>query len=235
MAAQFGLDIGASAIKVIQLSGGKGKYQVEAIGMGVNPVGNLATENKQELGMIAEGVRKTVIEAGIKLKKVKTALPESLVYTRVIELPPLSEAELASALSWEAEQYIPIPLTEVNLDWQIVNRPNKDSERNKMEVLLVAAPKTVVAKWVGLVESAGLELTVMETEILAASRSLVRPVNNNEPVLPTVVCHIGADGTDISIVENGKLAFAYALPTGGVSLTRLISQGLGLDPARREN
>ena len=104
MAAQFGLDIGASAIKVIQLSGGKGKYQVEAIGMGVNPVGNLATENKQELGMIAEGVRKTVIEAGIKLKKAKTALPESLVYTRVIELPPLSEAELASALSWEAAQ-----------------------------------------------------------------------------------------------------------------------------------
>ena len=218
MAAQFGLDIGSSAIKVVQLSGGKGKYRVEAMGLGVNPGG--------EPAQIAEAVRRVVMEAGIKTRQVKAALAEAQVYTRVIQVPPLSEAELASSLSWEAEQYVPIPLTEVNLDWQIMRR----GEGQKMEVLLVAAPKRSVEWLVGVLQSAGLEPVGLETEILAAARALVP----GEQVPPTLVCNLGATAANLAIVENGQVVFTYLAQSGGMALTRVISQSLGLELAQAE-
>ena len=101
MAAQVGVDVGSSAIKVVQLGGSGGKRTVEAMGLGVNPVGGWGETEAQKLSL-AEAIRKTVGDAGIKLKRVRVALHEALVYTRVIDMPPLSEAELSSALSWEA-------------------------------------------------------------------------------------------------------------------------------------
>ena len=233
MPAYFGLDIGSSAIKAVQISGSKGKYQVEGIGLGVNPVGNMLTEAPTEMGVMAEAVRKVVSEAGIKLKRAWAALPEAQVYTRVIELPPLSEAELANALSWEAEQYVPVPLTEVNLDWEIIRRPEKAGTVEKMEVLLVAAPKLAVDRIVGLLQSAGLEPVGVETEILAMTKAAVSG-GGIESGVPTLLCHMGASGTNLAIVEFGKLIFAYHLATGGVALTRAISQALGLEFVQAE-
>lgn len=222
MAAQVGLDVGSSAIKVVELVSSGEKHQVEAIGMGVNPVGNVVTENKQELEKMAEAVRQTWLDAGIKQKQVRMALNETSVYTRVIEVPPLSEAELASALSWEAEQYIPLPMAEVNLDWQILRHNRTAGEVKKMEVLLVAAPKTAVERMVGVLAQAGLEVEVLETQLTALSRSV-------SGVTPTLVADLGASGTNIGIVEAGELVLVYHLDVGGMALTRAVSSSLGLD------
>jgi type IV pilus assembly protein PilM len=158
------------------------------------------------------------------------------VYTRVIDMPPLSEAELASALSWEAEQYIPVPLSEVNLDWQILgSKEMPDSEsralkRRKMAVLLVAAPKKLIDKVVGVVQLAGLEPVGLETDLLALTRAVV-PQAMTGPIL---VCHLGAVGTEIGVIEGGQPAFVLAAATGGVALTRAIGAGLKLDFAQAE-
>ncbi|MBI4035096.1 MAG: type IV pilus assembly protein PilM [Candidatus Chisholmbacteria bacterium] len=229
MAARVGVDVGSAAIKVMAVSGSFPKLEVEAIGMGINPVGNVGTDNEAEGKQIAEAIKRTMADAGIKERKVKAALPEWQVYTRVIEVPPLSEAELASALSWEAEQYIPVPLAEVNLDWQILRRPATSQSDEKMEVLLVAAPKQIVDRRVGWLLWAGLEPVGLETEIVAGSRVVVR---GDEA--PTLVCNLGAVGTTVSIIEAGKLVFAYALTSGGIALTRAIAQGLGLEFAQAE-
>lgn len=231
MSAQLGVDVGTAAIKVVELTGSQDRPKIEGIGLGVNPLGNLATNNEAELRQLAEAVRKTVMDAGIKkVTKVRSALPEWQVYTRVIEVPPLSEAELASALSWEAEQYIPVPLAEVNLDWEVLRRPTASAPNQKMEVLLVAAPKAAVEQRAQLLQVAGLEPIGLETEILATVRSLVRG-NDGAPLM---IGNLGAMGTTISIVEEGRLVFAYAVPTGGIALTRAVSQGLGLEFAQAE-
>lgn len=230
MAAQVGLDVGSASIKVIQVNKNGGKYLVEALGVGANPVGNTTTENPQERKLIAEAIRKTVMDAGIKLRQVRTALSESEVYSRVIEVPPLTEAELSSALGWEAEQYIPVPLKDVNLDWQILGKSGDVNKTEKMLVLLVAAPKAVVAKMTELIQSAGLDPVVLETNILALSRAVV-PVAEVNPIL---ICNLGANGAEIGVVERGRLMFVYAAATGGIALTRSLSQGLKLEFVQAE-
>src|SRR3989344_998382 len=235
MAAQVGVDVGSSAIKVVQLGGSGGKRTVEAMGLGINPVGGWGETEAQSL-QLAEAIRKTIGDAGVKLKRVRVALHEALVYTRVIDMPPLSEAELASALSWEAEQYVPVPLSEVNLDWQILgSREMADSDskvlkRRKMAVLLVAAPKVLIDKVVAVAQLAGLEPVGLETDILALTRAVVPPAIPG----PMLVCHLGAAGTEIGVMEAGQPVFIFAAATGGVALTRAIATGLKLEFAQAE-
>ena len=245
MAAQVGVDVGSSAIKVVQLGGSGGKRTVEAMGLGVNPVGGWGETEAQKLSL-AEAIRKTVGDAGIKLKRVRVALHEALVYTRVIDMPPLSEAELSSALSWEAEQYIPMPLSEVNLDWQILgSREMTDSDskalkRRRMAVLLVAAPKKLIDKVVGVMQLAGLDPVGLETDMLALTRAVVpfdwfdEAHHKSAQGKPILVCHLGAAGTEIGVVEAGQPVFIFATATGGTGLTRAIAGGLKLDFAQAE-
>lgn len=219
MAAQVGVDVGSSAIKVIQWG--------ESAGMGVNPVGSWGETEKDSLSL-AEAIRKTVGDAGIKVKRARVALHEALVYTRVIDMPPLSEAELSSALSWEAEQYIPVPLSEVNLDWQILGSKEMVDKRRKMAVLLVAAPKVLIDKVVGVMQLAGLEPVGLETDMLALIRA-APPMAG-----PILLCHLGAVGTEIGVIEAGKPVFVFATATGGVALTRAIAGSLKLEFAQAE-
>ncbi len=223
MAAQVGVDVGSSAIKVVQWG--------ESAGMGVNPVGGWGETEAQKLSL-AEAIRKTVGDAGIKVKRARVALHEALVYTRVIDMPPLSEAELASALSWEAEQYIPVPLSEVNLDWQILGSKEMADKRRKMAVLLVAAPKKLIDKVVGVMQLAGLDSVGLETDMLALTRAVV-PLDSAQGK-PILVCHLGAAGTEIGVIEAGQPVFIFATATGGTGLTRAIAGGLKLDFAQAE-
>lgn len=221
MAAQVGVDVGSSAIKVIQWG--------ESAGMGVNPVGGWGETEPDSLSL-AEAIRKTVGDAGIGVKRARVALHEALVYTRVIDMPPLSEAELSSALSWEAEQYIPVPLSEVNLDWQILGSKDMPDKRRKMAVLLVAAPKKLIDKVVGVMQLAGLDPVGLETDMLALTRALVSPASTG----PILICHLGAAGTEIGVIEAGQPVFVFATATGGTALTRAIAAGLKLEFAQAE-
>src|SRR3990167_6973749 len=115
----FGLDVGSSAIKLIALGGKPNKAKLGQFGLAVNPVGNIDTENESERVKIAQAIKKLVSDVQLKTKQVVVALPESKVFTRLVEMPALSDAELASAISWEAEQYIPIPMSDVQLDYKV--------------------------------------------------------------------------------------------------------------------
>ena len=118
------------------------------------------------------------------------ALPEDKAFTRIIEMPPLKDEELASAINWEAEQHIPLPLSEVILDYQVVSRPEKGKGK-KMDVLLVAVPKQMVDKYLRVLEKAGLRPVSLETEIIAIARSVAPPDS-----APTLVVELGARATD---------------------------------------
>ena len=119
----FGLDIGTSSIKVVQIATQGKINKLVALGSVTTPIHGLVSESELDHKTISEIISKLIKDSGITTNYVVTALPEVQVFTRVIEMPILSEQEVASAIKWEAEQYIPLPLPEVMLDYQILNIP----------------------------------------------------------------------------------------------------------------
>lgn len=224
----FGLDIGSYSIKAVQLRKTQDKYQLVALGSAPSTPKGLASEAESDLTALAENIKKLHQEAKVTTKNVISALPEDQVFTRVITLPKLSEEELTSALKWEAEQYVPIPLSEVTLAHQVIGETTQDTHQ-KTEVLLVAAPNRLVDKLLKVLKTAGLNPISLETEILAMSRSLVAP--DSEAIL---LVDLGARATDIAIVEKGQVVFTRSISTAGEALTRAVAGALGLEAGQAE-
>lgn len=224
----FGLDIGSHTLKAVKLARNGDKYQLLAFGSCPSNSRGLISEADSDITVLAESIKRLCQSSGIKTKNVVTALPQDQVFTRVITFPPLSEAELNSALKWEAEQYVPIPLEEVTLTHQIVGHVKEDN-KEKMEVLLVAAPNRLIEKTVEILRVAGLRAVGLETEFLAIARSLVSP-----GVGSIMIVDFGAMATDLAIAEDGQVIFVHSLATGGEALTRAVAFELGLDPNQAE-
>ncbi|HLC83616.1 MAG TPA: pilus assembly protein PilM, partial [Bacteroidia bacterium] len=167
----LGLDIGSKTIKMVELAKDGNVFRLKASGIvgykGVSP--DLAKDEK-EMAPIAEAIKKLHKEARVTLRDVAIALPEPQVFTRTIKFPLLTDAEIASAVKWEAEQYIPIPIRDAIVQHQILER-REDTSPAQVVVLLIAAPKILVEKFAQIVEMAGLNLVVVETELTALIRS----------------------------------------------------------------
>jgi type IV pilus assembly protein PilM len=223
-----GLDIGSTSIKLVELSKEGGSYRLNASGVvgfsGKSP--DHAKEDK-ELAPMAEAIKKLHKEAKISSKRINLALPEPQVYTRTVKFPLLTDSEIASAVKWEAEQYIPIPVNEAVIQHQIIEK-KQDATPPQALVLLVAAPMKLVERYARVVEMAGLSLAVVETELMALIRSLA-PTNQT-----VLIVDFGAKSTDIAVSHMGTLTFSRSVPTAGDAFTRAIAQGLGIEETQAE-
>jgi type IV pilus assembly protein PilM len=226
----FGLDIGATTIKAVWLSGEKNNLIFKSSIITPSPAKGMLSESPLDEEQMAQTIIKAVATAGIPLKNVNIALPENQVYTKVLEMPVLSDKELRSAIYWEAEQYIPVPLANITLAWNVLKRPEKNSIDQSMQVLLVGAPLSLVSKYQRVMSKSGLNINVMETEILSTARALV--VGQNFP--PTFIINIGAVSTSFAIIKDGIMVFTYSMSVGGSAINRAISADLGLAPAQAE-
>lgn len=224
----FGLDIGTSSIKMVRLHRKAGKYHLVALASAPSTTKGLLSEAETDLAALAEVIKKLHQEAKIGTKNVVSALPQDKVFTRIITVPKLSEEELNSALRWEAEQFVPIPLDEATLAHQIVGQIKQDG-KEKTRVLLVAAPNRLIKKTVEVLKTAGLNPVSLETEIFSMARSLVVP--NSGAVM---LVDLGAAATDLAVIENGQPVFVYSIGTGGEALTRAVAAGLDLGGAQAE-
>ena len=117
----FGLDIGITSIKAVWLSYDKNGFSLNSTAMLPSPSKGMLSQSPLDEEEMANSIRKTVDKAKITTKNANVALAENQVYTKVIEMPMLSDKELALAIQWEAEQYIPIPLSDVSLAWIVLN------------------------------------------------------------------------------------------------------------------
>ncbi len=226
----LGLDIGSHSIKLIELGYQGGTFALSAAGSTPTPPNALSSPAAADTQALADTIKRLIRETGARSRSVQIALPESKVFTRVIEVPPLSDRELSSAIKWEAEQYIPMPLDDVNLDYTIL-RTAAETGTNKMEVLLVAAPKALLDKYLGILELAELTPLGAETEIIATSRALARSLPNVKSIL---IVAMGAQTTDLSILRGGTLALTRSISAGGDAMTRAISQGLDFSLTQAE-
>lgn len=221
----FGLDIGVSTIKAVDISQDGQNFKLNACISTPTPPKGMLSESTADEENIAAILKKAVEDAGISSRRAYVALPENQVYTKVVEMPFLSDRELASAINYEAEQYIPIPLPNISLSWNVINRNTRISD--KMLVLMVGAPTLIVKKYQKILSMAGITVDAMETEILATVRSLTsfNPSSSNVPVLIT---SIGAINTSLAIVVGQDLVFTYSVPVGGTALNRAIATDFGL-------
>ena len=223
-----GLDIGSKTIKIVELVSEKGRFRLRASGV-VSHKGARPEQFKddKEFAFLGDVVKKLYKEAKISSREVGIALPEALVFTRSVKFPTLTDEEIASAVRWEAEQYIPIPVEDAIVQHQIIER-REDTTPPHVSVLLVAAPKALVEKYAKVVDAAGLSLVSVETELIALVRSLAL---DDATVM---IVDFGAGSTDIAIARNGQLAFSRSIPTAGEAFTRAVSQTLGIEVSQAE-
>lgn len=226
----FGLDIGATSLKLVWLDKEKSGFLLKAALISPIPSKGMLSESPLDQEEMAQVLRKAADTAGVNTKKVNIALPENQVYTKVLEMPILSDREIASAIYWEAEQYIPVPLANIKLVWNVLKRPDKPGPEEKMQVLMVGAPTMLINKYQKLISMAGLEINSMETEILATLRSLV--LDENFPT--SLVVNIGAISTSFAIVRKGIMVFTYSMSVGGAAINRAIATDFNLSPQQAE-
>jgi type IV pilus assembly protein PilM len=226
--AMVGIDIGSKTIKIVELDKEGANYSLGASGIiGYSGITIDKMTDEKEMASLGQIIRKLHSEAGVSSKDVVISIPEPLVFTRTIKFPLLTDPEIASAVKWEAEQYIPIPISDAIVQHTILDR-NEKSSPPEVLVLLVAAPKAVVEKYTKVIQLAGLNTVAVETELVALTRSLAPPDRT------VLLVDFGASSTNIAISKMGLLSFSRCVPIAGEAFTRAVSQGLGVTPEQAE-
>jgi type IV pilus assembly protein PilM len=257
-----GLDIGSQQIKAVELKPSKGgKLTISAIGIAPTPVGVMQNNIITDPHVMGQAVRQLMRESGITTKRVIGSVAgQSAVVIRIIEVPRMTDAELKETMRWEVERHVPFAPSETIIDYQpLVPLDPAAAGSPNMEVLLAVAQQDIIANYVDTVFAAGLDPAAIDIEPLAVSRATLdlvdgRPVARGATPPPpantdygmmasgfggaqetVAIVNIGAANTDISIFQNGQLAFPRSLPLAGDSLTRAIADLMGypLEQAER--
>lgn len=224
----LGLDIGSQTTKAIQIANDKERRTLLAAGYIATPVKAFSSNTTADEQIMSDAINRLAHDMKVTTTEVSASLPSSKVITRVIEVPIMNDEELASSVQWEAEQYIPLPLSKVKIDYAVIT---KNQEKNKMKVLLVAAPIVTIEKYMRIISLAGLNPVALETEILAVARS----VNQSFPTLDNLILlTIGATTTEIALLYDHNLVYAKSMPIGGNTFTRALAQDLGFEMPQAE-
>jgi type IV pilus assembly protein PilM len=220
-----GVDIGTSYIKLAQITHGE-KNVLDTYGI-VNIGGKIGTETTEiSIHDTAALLANLLEQARVSTKRCVASLPNSSVFTSVIDMPTMTKAQLDSAMQYEAKKYVPLPFAEVNLSWSVISQ---DPDTQSLKVLLIAVPKQVKDNYIRLFELAGLQLEILEIEALALIRSLIMDVSKN-----SVIIDIGAKATGLNIIKNGLLQLTRNMNIGGDTITDHIAQSLNVTPVRAE-
>lgn len=222
----IGIDIGSKSIKIVELSKSGSSWILKSSGaVGYNGQTPDKIIDENEFKKIADLIRNIIKKVEIKPQEVNISLPESVVFTRLIKFPLLSEEEVAAAVKWEAEQYIPIPTSEAVIQYTVLEKKENSTQTS---VLLVATPKSVVEKFVKVLQLAGLTPVVAETELTALARSLAPDTG------VSLLLDIGFSSTDMAIIKDSSILFTRSIAVAGEAFTRAVSQSLGIEPTQAE-
>lgn len=217
----FGLDIGYSSVKVMQLMPAANNSH-RVVGYGVARFDPALLE----AGLLKDpvGLARVIYElftsglvGEITTRRVALAVPVSRTFNRGLTLPPMKARDLAEAVRLEAEQYIPLPLDELYTDYQEVGRSAEG-----VELLAVAAPKKLIDPLLPLCRLLNLEPVLIETSIAAGGRLFLQAEQSDQP---TVLLDLGSLSTDITIFD-GNLVVTGTVPGGGDSFSKLIAEAL---------
>ena len=221
-----GLDIGSSAVKAVELKpSGKG-YRVTAFGWEPVPPDSIVDGAIIDGGTVADAIRRLFEGRKIKTKEVAASLSGNAVIVKKITLPVMTDAELSESIYWEAEQYIPFDVQDVNLDYQVLESPDA-AGKGTMDVLLVAAKKEKIADYTGVIAQAGRQPVVVDVDAFALQNAY--EVNYGiEPGLVVVLLNAGASAVNINIINGDQSVFTRDISIGGNAYTEALQKELSL-------
>lgn len=223
-----GIDFGTHSVKAVELKGiATGMPELVNLGSQITPKGVINSEDKADQTKLVDVLKKLYDSSRIKNKSVVMALPEFSVFTRFLEFPGVKKEELKDAVYFEAKQYIPMPLDEVQLSYITIGF---NQEKNAPRVLLVAAPRKIIDVYISIAMSAGLELVAIETESVAMGRAMYRSTKKKD----LVMLDFGANSTDMSILSEGYLVFSQSIAIGSDSLTQSVVNKFNFEYSRAE-
>lgn len=226
-----GVDIGSSSVKVVQLKDNKGALQLLNIGIFPLPPEAIVDNSLMDSSSIATAIKNLVASLGIKVKDVVCSISGNSVIIRKIVLPAMSQEELEDQISWEAEQYIPFDINDVNMDFQILSPDSNDP--SKMNVLLVASKKDIINDYVAVFSEAGMQLSVVDVDSFAVQNAFEANHDySSEDILALV--NIGASVMNINVIKDGITLFTRDVQMGGNLYTEEIQKQIGLSSEEAE-
>lgn len=223
----FGLDIGSTGIRLVQLKKSGAKPALVTYGHIPVPAGMTTSDAAIDLDRVADAIKQLVRETKVSTKNVVAGLPSAKVFASVITTPTLSDSELAKAIKYQAEQYVPMALDQVKMDWSVVD---KSPDGKNLEVLIIAAPNTIATKYLEILEKAELEVLALETNATALARALVPQQSG----LAVMLLDMSSISTDLTILHNDAPKLIRSVSIGGDTFVRSVAQALGLDDAQAQ-
>ena len=230
----LGVDIGVLAIKLVELSKVEGRLKLT--NYAIISLTEYITRNSDKSALefpkasnkeIAEMIKKTIKEAEINSRDVFFSVPVYSSFSTLIDFPNMPEKEIIEAIPFEAKKHIPVPISEVVLDWSLIDSLG---ERSIPQVLLIAVPKKVISSYKKISELVGLNFCGLEEETFSLSRALV---GNDKSVV--ILVDVGARSISISIVDDGYIRVIHNLEMGGAKMTEVIAQQMNLSLTHAES
>lgn len=224
-----GLDIGSSSVKAIELKpAGKG-FRVSAIGVESVPPDSIVDGAIIDGGAVADAVRRLFANKRFKAKEVVASLSGNSVIVKKITLPSMTEAELSESIYWEAEQYIPFDIQDVNLDYEILDPGTAagPDQQGSMEVLLVAAKKDKIADYTNVISQAGKTPVIVDVDVFALQNAFEANYGFDANAVVAIL-NAGASAININILSGSQSVFTRDVSMGGNAFTEAVQKELNL-------
>jgi type IV pilus assembly protein PilM len=249
----LGLDIGSRTAKLVQLEKAGKKTKVVGYGFAAFPADAIIEGILSDPQEIAESIKTLLAKplAGkLTARRVAISIPNSKVFTRILQLPPMDDGDLEQAVRFEAEQYVPVPLNDLYIDYEVIAKNShtpiapvpatptpadgaaakpaaptpKEATEQHQDVLMVAAPRAIIDSYMKLFDFIDLEVDSVETSLAAITRAMITA---NRPEQATLVVDFGSHSTDFTVYEGtSRLTGTFSL--GGDDLTQILVKNLGI-------
>ncbi len=226
----LGIDISSTSVKLLELSRSGSRFRVESYAVEPLPPNSVVEKNITDAELVGEAIRRAMLKSGTKTKLAACAVAGSAVITKIITMPSaLSEDEMESQIQIEADQYIPYPLEEISLDFQVL-QPS-EHEPDKVDVMLAASRSDNVDIRVAALGVGGLQAKVVDVEAFALENAMTLLSDANELIADShvvAVMDVGATTSTLSVLEDSKIIYTREQSFGGRQLTDEIQRRYGL-------
>jgi len=228
----LGLDIGNTTIKLAEVEVGRTGAMLNSFAMTTTPPQSVAAGDIVDTSSVAQTVAALYQELGTKRRHVAVALWGSSVIVKKISIPRMDEKVVGEQIRWEAEQYIPFDINEVNLAYKILKGLPQSPET--MDILVVAARREQAFKYAEVIEGAGLQCSILDVGGFALANCFEANygVFQDQAI---ALLNIGASATNLVIVESGEVVFCRDLPVGGLTYTGEIQKALSVSIEEAES
>ena len=220
----FALDIGTTAVRVVQLSTSGRDWSLAHYGVAPVDIKVASSDAPDDQRKLGEVIMTVIGQSGIKARDVALGIPSNKMFATVVDMPEMSQAELNATIKYQAEQYIPMSLDEAKVDWALLGKSPNDTTKN--EVLLASVANSFSESRLDLVEGLGFNVIAIEPDSLALSRSLL-PAGDTGAHL---IVEIGDFTTDIVMTYGDAPRLIRSVPTGMQSLIKVAAQNLNVEP-----